>query len=49
LTGRIYAGLDPKLFPAARRNVLAHLIDLHDKGLITTQGTPGPDTPFQLT
>lgn len=49
LTGRIYVGLDPKLFPAARRNVLAHLIDLHDKGLITTQGTLGPDTPFQLT
>lgn len=49
LTGRIYAALDPKLFPAARRNVLAHLIDLHDKGQIAAQGMLGPDTPFRLT
>lgn len=47
LTGRIYAGLDPKLFPAARRNVLAHLIDLHDKGQVTAQGRLGPETAFQ--
>lgn len=48
LTGRIYAGLDPRLFPAARRNVLAHLIDLHDKERLTAHGAPGPDTRFQL-
>jgi glyoxylase-like metal-dependent hydrolase (beta-lactamase superfamily II) len=48
LTARIYTGLDPKLFPAARRNVLAHLIDLHDKGQVTAQGSLGPETPFKL-
>lgn len=49
LTERIYRGLDVKLFQAARRNVLAHLIDLYDKGQVAAQGTIGPDSLFHLT
>ncbi len=30
----MYVGLDPRLFPAAERSVLAHLIDLRDRGLV---------------
>lgn len=30
----MYAGIDPRLFPAAERSVLAHLIDLGGRGLV---------------
>ncbi|MFO1208389.1 MAG: MBL fold metallo-hydrolase [Amaricoccus sp.] len=39
LVAAIYAGTDPRLHPAAARNVLAHLLDLQDRGLA------GPDGP----
>ena len=29
----MYKGIDPRLFPAAGRSVLAHLIDLDGRGL----------------
>jgi glyoxylase-like metal-dependent hydrolase (beta-lactamase superfamily II) len=32
MTRRMYAGLDPRLLPAAERSVLAHLIDLKRRG-----------------
>lgn len=32
---RMYAGLDPRLFPAAERSVLAHLLDLEKRGAVT--------------
>jgi len=35
---RMYVGLDSRLFPAAGRSVLAHLIDLRDRGLVAEQG-----------
>jgi glyoxylase-like metal-dependent hydrolase (beta-lactamase superfamily II) len=35
---RMYAGLDPRLFPAAERSVLAHLIDLDQRGLVRVEG-----------
>ncbi|MEG3123051.1 MBL fold metallo-hydrolase [Sphingomonas sp. GB1N7] len=35
MVGRMYVGIDPRLFPAAERSVLAHLIDLRDRGLVT--------------
>ena len=35
------------LLPAAARNVLAHLIDLHARNLLIFQGPAGPDTPFR--
>ena len=34
MTPRLYAGLDPRLLPAAERSVLAHLIDLARRGLV---------------
>lgn len=40
LTERIYTDTPKALIPAARRNVLAHLIDLQDRGLVTTQDPP---------
>lgn len=38
LTGRIYSDVPEALLPAARRNVLAHLIDLTQRGLAAPQG-----------
>ena len=35
---RMYVGLDPRLHGAAGRSVLAHLIDLRDRGLASHQG-----------
>lgn len=47
LTARIYADTPVALHPAARRNVLAHLLDLTLKNLVTPQTAPGPDTTFR--
>ncbi|WP_232830597.1 MBL fold metallo-hydrolase [Oceanicella sp. SM1341] len=38
LAARIYAGLDPRLLPAAERNVLAHLLDLAARGAVAPEG-----------
>jgi glyoxylase-like metal-dependent hydrolase (beta-lactamase superfamily II) len=35
---RMYVGIDRRLFPAAERSVLAHLIDLRDRGLVSATG-----------
>ncbi|MEG3087347.1 MBL fold metallo-hydrolase [Sphingomonas sp. PB4P5] len=35
---RMYVGIDPRLFPAAERSVLAHLIDLRTRGLVVPNG-----------
>ncbi|MEN2787375.1 MBL fold metallo-hydrolase [Sphingomonas qilianensis] len=35
---RMYVGIDPRLFPAAERSVLAHLIDLAQRGLAMAEG-----------
>ena len=35
---RMYVGVDPRLFPAAARSVLAHLIDLERRGLVQRRG-----------
>jgi hydroxyacylglutathione hydrolase len=37
LVARIYAGLDPALLGAAGRNVLAHLIDLAERGVVAAE------------
>ena len=34
---RMYAGLDPRLVPAAERSVLAHLYDLRGRGLVNEE------------
>ncbi|NYT40341.1 MBL fold metallo-hydrolase [Sphingomonas sp. R-74633] len=38
LVARMYVGLDPRLTGAAGRSVLAHLIDLRDRGLVIEEG-----------
>ncbi len=38
LTARAYAGLDPRLIPAAERSVLAHLLDLERRGVAREEG-----------
>ena len=38
MVSAMYKGLDPRLFGAAGRSVLAHLIDLRNKGRVTNQG-----------
>ncbi|NNM75729.1 MBL fold metallo-hydrolase [Sphingomonas sp. ID1715] len=35
---RMYVGLDPRLHGAAGRSVLAHLIDLRDRGIVAERG-----------
>ena len=47
LAARIYTGTPAALLPAAARNVLAHLIDLEDRGLALCDGVPGPHAPFR--
>jgi glyoxylase-like metal-dependent hydrolase (beta-lactamase superfamily II) len=34
----MYADIDPRLFPAAGRSVLAHLLDLESRGRVRTEG-----------
>ena len=54
LVAAIYAGVDPALHGAAGRNVLAHLIDLAERGLAVADGPPAgrsgawPDTNGSL-
>ncbi|MET3826888.1 glyoxylase-like metal-dependent hydrolase (beta-lactamase superfamily II) [Sphingomonas sp. PvP055] len=38
MVGRMYVGIDPRLFPAAERSVLAHLIDLAQRGQVRSAG-----------
>ncbi|MGR3378597.1 MBL fold metallo-hydrolase [Salipiger abyssi] len=47
LTARIYTDIPPALRPAAARNVLAHLIDLHARGHASTPGTLTENAVFQ--
>lgn len=48
LAARIYTDTAPALLPAATRNVLAHLIDLNDRKLVSATPAPAPDAPFRL-
>jgi glyoxylase-like metal-dependent hydrolase (beta-lactamase superfamily II) len=43
----LYADVDPKLWPAASRSVLAHLVDLVRQGKVTTDGEPGPNSEYR--
>ncbi|WP_341861146.1 MBL fold metallo-hydrolase [Gymnodinialimonas sp. 57CJ19] len=46
LARHIYTDVAPALLPAAARNVLAHLIDLHTRARITTPGPIRADSLF---
>lgn len=47
MTAAVYPDLAPALIPAARRNVLAHLIDLESRNLITAHPAPLPRALFR--
>lgn len=44
----LYAAVDRRLWPAAGLSMLAHLLALRDRGLVTASGEPGPDTVYAL-
>ncbi|WP_267140302.1 MBL fold metallo-hydrolase [Anianabacter salinae] len=46
LTQAVYADVDPRLLPAAARNVLAHLVDLHEKSQVRATPDLGADAEF---
>ena len=48
LAGAIYADTPAALLPAATRNVLAHLVDLHGKGRVAPQGALHAEARFSL-
>lgn len=47
ITDHIYTEVPPGLIPAARRNVLAHLIDLAVRGRVSTPDPLGPEAVFR--
>lgn len=49
LLPRIYPDLAPALHPAAARNLLAHLLDMAQRGLASAHPNPGPDALWQAT
>ena len=48
LVAALYAGVDPRLHPAAARNVLAHLIDLAERGLVAPDRPVGSGAVWRL-
>jgi glyoxylase-like metal-dependent hydrolase (beta-lactamase superfamily II) len=38
MVAKMYVGIDPRLFPAAERSVLAHLYELRDRHIVADQG-----------
>lgn len=46
LAAEVYQDIAPPLLPAAARNVLAHLIDLYEKGFVKKDGPLGQSTGF---
>jgi len=48
LTARVYSDTPKALWPAAARNLLAHLIDLADRGLVRAEPSLHPDAHFAL-
>jgi glyoxylase-like metal-dependent hydrolase (beta-lactamase superfamily II) len=45
---KMYIGVDARLYPAAGRSVLAHLIELVKDGRVVTDGEAGPNSEFRL-
>jgi glyoxylase-like metal-dependent hydrolase (beta-lactamase superfamily II) len=48
LVPSLYASVDARLHPAAARSMLAHMIDLARRGIVQTDGAPGPDSLYRL-
>ncbi len=47
LVAAVYRGTPPALIAAAGRNVLAHLLQLIDEGLVASDRPPAPDAAFR--
>jgi glyoxylase-like metal-dependent hydrolase (beta-lactamase superfamily II) len=45
---RMYVGVDERLYPAAARSVLAHMIDLVRTGRVRTDGAPALKSDYRL-
>lgn len=45
---KMYAGVDPRLYPAAAHSVLAHMILLVSSGRVRTEGEPALDARYRL-
>jgi glyoxylase-like metal-dependent hydrolase (beta-lactamase superfamily II) len=43
----IYAAVDPRLYPAASRSMLAHLIRMTREGIVSTEGQAEADSRYQ--
>ncbi|WP_298262089.1 MBL fold metallo-hydrolase [uncultured Litoreibacter sp.] len=48
LTARIYTDVNPALLPAAERNVIAHLIDLHQRNQVKPEETLSATSRFSV-
>jgi glyoxylase-like metal-dependent hydrolase (beta-lactamase superfamily II) len=48
LVPTLYADVDPRLWPAAARSMLAAMIHLVRQGQLATDGPPGPDSAYRL-
>lgn len=48
LTRRVYTDIDPKMLPAAARNLLAHLLALAEEGVVTATPSLSPEAVFAL-
>lgn len=48
LVARIYVGLEPVLRGAAGRNVLAHLVDLRERGMVVAEGEMAAGAVFRV-
>jgi len=47
IVAKVYAGLDPRLTTAAGRSVLAHLIEMIERGVAASDGPPSPAARFR--
>jgi len=45
---RLYAAVDPRLWPAAAHSVLAHVVELVKSGRVTCEGAPGLESDYRL-
>ena len=45
---KMYVGVDSRLYPAAGRSVLAHLIELVKDGRVVSDGDAGPNDAYRL-
>ena len=47
IVARVYAGLDPRLATAAGRSVLAHLVEMIERGVVESDGPPSAQSRFR--